>query len=135
MGVKIKGIRQMYRKRGRDGALIDGEDGWQDWPPEMDSAAGSQAEPAVGRALKRVDAPAARDDLPGAPADRAPVRVDRGASAPPLATAGTDRAGSEARPRRRFAKRFALALVGFLALGAGGWYADYWWTTGRFIVS
>jgi membrane fusion protein (multidrug efflux system) len=85
--------------------------------------------------LKHVDAPAARDDLPGAPAHRVPVPVDRGASAPPLAAADTDRAGSEGRPRRRFAKRFALAMAGFLALGAGGWYADYWWTTGRFIVS
>src|SRR5262245_3630962 len=124
----------MYRKRGHGGGLIDGDDGWQDWPPETDSAAGSLAEPVLGRSLKRVDAPAARDDLPGAPAHRAPVPVDRSASAPQSA-AGTDRAVSEAKPRRRFAKRFALALAVLLALGAGAWYGDYWWTTGRFLVS
>src|SRR5262245_53955880 len=36
---------------------------------------------------------------------------------------------------RRVAVRLGLALVGLLALGAGGAYGHYWWTTGRYLIS
>jgi hypothetical protein len=38
--------------------------------------------------------------------------------------------------RPRLTIRTVLLGLGLLAaLGAGAWYGDYWWTTGRFIVS
>jgi len=41
----------------------------------------------------------------------------------------------EAKPRRRL-NRKALAVAGLLAvLGVGGWYGNYWWTAGRYLVS
>ena len=41
----------------------------------------------------------------------------------------------EANPKRRL-NRKALAVAGLLAvLGVGGWYANYWWTAGRYLVS
>jgi membrane fusion protein, multidrug efflux system len=39
------------------------------------------------------------------------------------------------KPRRRIASKVALALGVLFGLGAGGWYGQYWWTIGRYLVS
>jgi membrane fusion protein, multidrug efflux system len=48
---------------------------------------------------------------------------------------GADTPDNGAKPRGRAARRIALVLGGLLALGAAGWYGNYWWTTGRYLVS
>jgi membrane fusion protein (multidrug efflux system) len=42
---------------------------------------------------------------------------------------------NDAKPRGRTAKKLALVLGVLLALGLAGWYGQYWWTTGRYLVS
>lgn len=46
----------------------------------------------------------------------------------------SDDAAPGKRPRRTIRKA-VLGLGLLAALGVGAWYGDYWWTTGRFIVS
>src|SRR5262249_46357011 len=43
--------------------------------------------------------------------------------------------GDPPRPRRRLPMRVAAIAAGLLVLGAGSYFAHYWWTTGRYIVS
>ena len=45
----------------------------------------------------------------------------------------SSRPGRACAPRRACA--WSLGVVGALALGAGGYYGHYWWTTGRYLVS
>jgi membrane fusion protein, multidrug efflux system len=42
---------------------------------------------------------------------------------------------NDAKPRGRSVKKLALVLGVLLALGLAGWYGQYWWTTGRYLVS
>ena len=42
---------------------------------------------------------------------------------------------NDAKPRGRTAKKLALVLGVLLALAVAGWYGQYWWTTGRYLVS
>lgn len=37
--------------------------------------------------------------------------------------------------KRHRLRRLVIVAVALIALGAGGWYGHYWWTTGRFLVS
>ncbi len=77
----------------------------------------SEAHGATTNAAQTAEMPAARE--PNAPAnDQTPVAKPAGSPA-----------------RRRLPKK---ALIGFavaIALAAGGWYGDHWFTVGRFIVS
>ena len=52
-------------------------------------------------------------------------------------TAGTDGGGQvgAAKPAGRSRMRVVAGVVGLLALGAGAWFGQSWWTTGRFMVS
>jgi membrane fusion protein, multidrug efflux system len=120
----------MYRKRERGFALTDGDDGWEDWPP--DTASGSER--AVALSLPELrEKPSAR--RPSPVPDRVPAPADGGETAAPLAPSGADVGAGSPKPPRRAATKVALALGLVLALGAGGWYGHYWWTTGRYLVS
>ncbi|MFL5073572.1 MAG: HlyD family secretion protein [Xanthobacteraceae bacterium] len=119
----------MYRKRARSFGLIDADDGWDDWPP--DTAPGSEKTATHGLPELGKE-PTAKQ--PGPAPDRGPAPADRGETAAPLAPSGADAGAASPKPRRAAAK-VALALGLVLALGAGGWYGNYWWTTGRFLVS
>ena len=48
---------------------------------------------------------------------------------------GTDSPDNIEKPRGRARKKIALVLAALLALGSAGWYGNYWWTTGRYLVS
>src|ERR1044072_2669630 len=71
----------------------------------------------------------------GADSPAAPAPV---AKAPDTAKPGgpiVPNSAPEAKPKRRL-KRNVLAAAGLLAvLGVGGWYGQYWWTAGRYLVS
>jgi membrane fusion protein, multidrug efflux system len=62
---------------------------------------------------------------------RAPVPARRqgGLVAPVLDAA------NHPKPRRRWARVLALMSGALLLLAGAGWYGDYWWTTGRYLVS
>src|SRR5215510_14198319 len=49
--------------------------------------------------------------------------------------AGGVTGGEQQGSRRGWRMRVAAVAAGLLALGAGGYFARYWWTTGRYIVS
>ena len=118
----------MYREKDRSsmGGELTRNDGWQDWPPEPSSASGSS---------QPLEAPAVRGDrsgvsrylesAPGAPRSRSELPAPLGREAP----------ANDAKPRARTARAIALVLGGLLALGVAGWYGQYWWTTGRYLVS
>jgi membrane fusion protein, multidrug efflux system len=117
----------MYRKRERNTGLVNGDDEWRDWPPETSSASDSGA-----LELLR-DVPT--DQLRVPPPDGVPVPTDPRRTAEPSIEPGADGAIRDATPRRRAAKWAALVLVASLILAGGAWYGQYWWTTGRFLVS
>ena len=57
---------------------------------------------------------------------------------PARPTAQADEAAGqagEAKPAGRSRLRVVAGVVGLLALGAGAWFGQSWWTTGRFMVS
>jgi membrane fusion protein, multidrug efflux system len=133
----------MYRKRPYATDLTDGFDVWEDWPADTAAAADSRLE-AVLRQAKPDDS--ARAPLPALPAhqpteppaaldDRSPASAPQGDVAAP--SIGADEAAPvhAAKPRRHPVRMMALALAALLALGAGGWYGHYWWTTGRYLVA
>jgi membrane fusion protein (multidrug efflux system) len=113
----------IYRERRHHGDLIEGNDGWKDWPPDTSGASGFGNE---DRLLSPGGVRTAKHDRPGALPDPA----DRGAPAAPLAPPVSNK-----KPARRAIKRLAVVLGALLLLGAGGWYGHYWWTTGRYLVS
>ena len=121
----------MYREKDRSsiGGELTRNDGWQDWPPEPSSAG------AEGGSSQPFEAPADRGD-------RSDVSgyLDPAPSAPPSrgelpAPVGREAGVHDAKPRGRTAKTIALVLGALLALGVAGWYGQYWWTTGRYLVS
>src|SRR5262249_46138874 len=98
-------------------------DGWQDWPAEgasADAPAGKEAEPA-GPSGKRLDAFESRHSVP--------ATRQTGLAAPVLDAA------HHPKPHRRTARTLALMLGALLLLAGGGWYGNYWWTAGRYLVS
>jgi membrane fusion protein, multidrug efflux system len=124
----------MYRERDRSsiGGDLTRHDEWQDWPPEPGSA------DAKGGSPQPPETPAAKGDggdvseyLKQTPAGR-PSRNDLAA---PPDRSPTEAPVDAAKPRGRAAKKLALLLVALLALGGAGWYGQYWWTTGRYLVS
>ncbi len=124
----------MYREN--DQSSIGGEliknDEWQDWPPEPNSAgveAGSS---------HQLEVPATSGDRVGVSNYLQPTpvaRPSRSDLAAPLTRPVTDAPVNGAKPRGRAAKMIALVLGALLALGVAGWYGQYWWTTGRYLVS
>jgi len=120
----------MYRENDRSsvGGDLTRHDRWQDWPPEQDSTdakGGSQ----LPEASARTTDPAGVSSYLRPPPDALPSRGELPAS--PAAKAPVDKA----KPRGRAVKKLAVVLVALLALVAAGWYGDYWWTTGRYLVS
>jgi len=128
----------MYRENDRSSVAGDlsRNDGWRDWPPETTSArfegepdaTPSQLlkAPAVTTESGRSASTELRSRAPSAPAVRNELPSPLHSSGAPVI---------DAKPRGRGAKKLALAFVALLALGAAGWYGQYWWTTGRYFVS
>src|SRR5262245_39052813 len=72
-----------------------------------------------------------REQLEGQPrSEPGPARVSSGPEG-----AGGATGGEQQRSRRRWGMRVAAVAAGLLVLGAGAYFAQYWWTTGRYIVS
>src|SRR5262249_28195727 len=133
-----QGISKMYLESDRSpvGSGLTGDDKWQDWPPETSSAR-FEGEPAAAPA-RLPEAPAAKSDHPGVVYYRkpgAPVPAPAPELPAPLGSSGKDTPDNGAKPRGRGAKAIALALAALLGLGVAGWYGQYWWTTGRYLVS
>jgi membrane fusion protein (multidrug efflux system) len=122
----------MYREHQRNISLIDADHEWQDWPPDMSDSSGTDA---AALQSKPGDAAIGRDRLPGLPPDRVPSPVDRSGAAGAQTDAGLDAAAGQTKGSRRAAKWAALVVGVSLAVVAGSWYGDYWWTTGRFLVA
>jgi membrane fusion protein, multidrug efflux system len=134
----------MYRKRPYATDLTDGFDVWEDWPADTTSAADSRLAALLRRPeiddtarapqprLPTVQ-PASPVNPPALPAERSPAPAPHGAAAAPSTPTDGEPADA-AKPRRHPARMAALALAALLALGAGGWYGHYWWTTGRYLV-
>jgi membrane fusion protein, multidrug efflux system len=121
----------MYREHQHNIGLIGADDEWQDWPPETSGSSESDA----AALQSKPGLATARDRLPSPPPDRGSSPVDRGGAVGTQTEAGLDAAAGEARGSQRAAKWVALVVGVSLALAAGSWYSDYWWTTGRFLVS
>jgi membrane fusion protein, multidrug efflux system len=69
-----------------------------------------------------------REQLEGQPrSEPGPALVSSGA--------GGATGGEQQRSRRRWRMRVAAVAAGLVVLGAGACFAQYWWTTGRYIVS
>jgi len=122
----------MYRESDRS-SIGGGNDSWQDWPAETSSTR-FEGEPALvpARLLKAPAAPGTEIEvsysrMPGAPASTDFPRHS--------GNSGSDIPDKSAKPRGRAGKKIAVALAALLALGVAGWYGDYWWTTGRYLVS
>jgi membrane fusion protein, multidrug efflux system len=116
----------MYRESDQTsmGGDLGGDDRWQDWPPEKSSAR-FEGEPSPAssqlldyQAVSLYRKPGAAAELPA-----------------PLRHSATDARADGAKPRGRAAKKIALVLGALLALAVAGWYGQYWWTTGRYLVS
>src|SRR5262249_32939772 len=103
------------------GVSLSDDERWQEWPPE----ASPQGGPGPSQFLK---APA--------PGDRKPGPSSTGNELPdPLSRPAPEALVNGAKPGGRAAKRMALVFGALLALGVAGWYGQYWWTTGRYLVS
>jgi membrane fusion protein, multidrug efflux system len=115
----------MYRESDQSSiGDLGGDDRWQDWPPETSSTR-FEGEPSPApsqlpdrQTVSYYRAPGAAGELPA-----------------PLRRSATDASANGAKPRGRAAKKIALVLGALLALGVAGWYGQYWWTTGRYLVS
>jgi membrane fusion protein (multidrug efflux system) len=121
----------MYRESDHPsiGGRLSGDDTWQDWPPETSSAR-FEGEPAVVSA-RLLRTPGAGGDHPVVTYYRTPTAL----APAPLGGSATDSHDNKEKPRGRAGKKIALVLAALLALGTGGWYGNYWWTTGRYLVS
>jgi membrane fusion protein (multidrug efflux system) len=109
----------MYRDRTRDSGVTgwDNDAGeWRDWPAETSPASGHENEASEARATP-APAPVQPAKVPALrPEPKSGVIIDAG------------------RPRRRL-KLAIIAVAVLAALGLGGWYGTYWWTTGRYLIS
>src|SRR5262245_14289174 len=130
--MEMQGISVMYRESDRS-SIGGGNDRWQDWPAETSSVR-FEGEPAVVPA-RLVEAPSARGSDITVSYSRTPSAPASTDLPPPLGNSGSDTPNNDAKPRGRATRKIALALAALLALGAAGWYGDYWWTTGRYLVS
>src|SRR5215470_13574773 len=121
----------MYRENDHPsiGGNLGGDGSWQDWPPET-SPGRFEGEPAVVTA-RLLQTPGAGGDHPVVSYYRTPSALAPASSG----NSGTDTPDNGAKPRGRAGKKIALVLGALLALGVAGWYGDYWWTTGRYLVS
>jgi len=115
----------MLGEQGRETAsgLVDAAgpeptDEWADFP-----ASSQASDPRPGR-VDEAKVPA----VPAAPAGHGEARQLVGPDAKPD---GADRPGRA----RLSAWRVAMLAAVLAALGAGGYFGTYWWTTGRFLVS
>jgi membrane fusion protein (multidrug efflux system) len=119
----------MYRDRKRNAGVTDWDDtDWQDWP--ADTSPKSDMEREIGRAAPpQQDAqPAGRRDLPAPPAAyQVPARTG-------VQSSESKHEPDTKRPRHPV-RMIVLAAAVLAALGIGGWYGHYWWTTGRYLVS
>src|SRR5215470_7227511 len=108
----------MYREIDQSsfGGNPGGDDGWQDWPPEMSSAR-FEGEPAVVTA-RLLQTPEAKGNHPVVSYYRTPSAL----APAPLGNSGTDTPDNSEKPRGRAGKKIALVLAALLALGAAGWY-------------
>lgn len=68
------------------------------------------------------------------PVDPGPMPQDRGRIPSPPPAITKDGAARDPKRSRRV-RTIALSLGVLLVLAGGGWYGDYWWTTGRYLVS
>jgi membrane fusion protein, multidrug efflux system len=128
----------MYREKDQPsiGGNLSGAERWQDWPAET-SATRFEGEPAVPAG--RPQTPAGEGDDSGGSEVSNYLRPSTAPSSPRLpvllGSSGTDSSDKSARSRGRLVKRMALVLGILLVLGVAGWYGQYWWTTGRYLVS
>ena len=128
----------MYLEQDRASVRVgpSGEDSWQDWPAEASPARlEGEPDPVSSQLLK---APAAKGNHPAVSYYRTPSAPTPSSSTElpaPLAASGTGGGSNGAKSPGRGIKTLALALVALLALGVAGWYGQYWWTTGRYLVS
>ncbi len=121
----------MYRKRQQYHPLISDDGEWQDWPAETSTASDSRTDVALAVAKPAETLPAKAYQA-SPPAEPAPAPQERNKSAP--APSSNPHVGAS-KPRRHVGRTAALAFGALLALAGGGWYGDYWWTAGRFLVS
>src|SRR5438093_12490071 len=108
------------------GGNLSGDDRWRDWPSET-SPARFEGEPGYEPPARGGGA-IAYYRAPGAPT--APNELPA-----PVGGLGTGSPGNDAKPRGGAAKTIALVIGALLVLGVAGWYGQYWWTTGRYLVS
>src|SRR5262245_59972774 len=123
--LEIQGISVMYRERDQSsvGGVLGGDDRWQDWPAETSS---TRFEGKPGPASPQLpNRKTVSYYLKPGTATELPVPLRHSAMG----------AANGAKPRGRVAKTIALVLAALLALGVAGWYGQYWWTTGRYLVS
>jgi membrane fusion protein (multidrug efflux system) len=130
----------MYRERDQSSVAGDLHGvRWQDWPPETSSAR-LEGEPALAPS-QQLKTDAATGDRSDVSYYRAPVARPPAKELPALLRDASARDSvadapvSDAKPRGRAARKIALVLGALIALGVAGWYGDYWWTTGRYLVS
>src|SRR5262249_33855849 len=127
MDHKNKGTRTMYRERQQYPALPGETGDWQDWPASTSSTDDAAAGVAL-RPAKSTEASIAK--VYRQPVEPAPMPQDRGRM-PSLPPALTKNAAPRDPKRSRRMRKLALSLGGvLLVLAGGGWYGDYWWTTG-----
>jgi membrane fusion protein (multidrug efflux system) len=124
----------MHRKSADDFASLDAIDEWQDWPPHTPSD-GNFDHPDLRELVSPGDPAIAKDRLPSLPSLPSLPPAKRSEIAAPSTTPGADAVVPERKPARRSLRKLALALGLMLALGAGSWYGQHWWTTGRYFVS
>ncbi|WP_339951453.1 HlyD family secretion protein [uncultured Albimonas sp.] len=76
-------------------------------------------------------APSQRRDAPQAPAPHAPGPQ---APAPEASAPASGTPEAPGKPKRSGRRKAILAVLGLLALGAGGYEGWHWWTVGRFMI-
>jgi membrane fusion protein (multidrug efflux system) len=54
---------------------------------------------------------------------------------PDTAKPGGPAAEPQAKPKRRLNRKVLLAATALALIGVGAWYGQYWWATGRYLVS
>jgi membrane fusion protein, multidrug efflux system len=121
----------MYRDRKAEGELTDttvrpvwSQEGQEKGTnPQALMPAPKELEPA----LKKLD-----ETKPAGPVPAAKEAAEQAASAEQTTPANDPAA---AQPKKKMTRKVILAAALVAALSVGGWYGNYWWTAGRYLVS
>src|SRR5439155_6825920 len=126
----------MYRDRKAEGELTDttvrpvwSEEGQEKGTnPQALVPASKELEPApkeLEPASKKLD-----ETKPAGP-----VEAPRAVPAVPVVPAIASNDTAAAQPQKKMTRKVILAAALVAALSVGGWYGNYWWTAGRYLVS